>query len=64
MNTETIRARLHDAMHHSHRNATEEELAEVGALVLTVVAAVTAELAEVIAELSARVTALESAAGA
>ena len=51
MNAEHIQSRLHDALHRGHRKATEEELAEV-----------TVELAVVIAELAARVQALEAQA--
>ena len=59
MNQEAIRQRLHDALHRGHRKATEEEVGEVAALVLAIVAELTAEMALVIAELDARVAALE-----
>jgi len=58
-----VRERLEKAMHRGHRKASEEELAEVAAVVLAVVAEVTAELAEGIAELAARVEKLEKRAG-
>ncbi|HXM76405.1 MAG TPA: hypothetical protein VN971_06505 [Thermoanaerobaculia bacterium] len=54
--------RLHDALHRGHRKATEEEVAEVTAVVLTIVAELTGELALVIAELADRVEALEARA--
>ncbi|HEX3829275.1 MAG TPA: hypothetical protein VHV82_18590 [Sporichthyaceae bacterium] len=63
MTTEHIRTRLHDALHRGHRKATEEELVEVSAVVLAVVAAVTTEMAEIIADLTARVATLEAASG-
>ena len=50
MNAEHIQSRLHDALHRGHRKATEQELAEVTAVVLAIVTEVTAELAAVIAE--------------
>ena len=59
MNAEHIRDRLHEAMRR-HPKASEEELAEVTAVVLAVVGEVTAELAIVIADLAARVEALEA----
>lgn len=62
MNAEHVRDRLHDAMHR-HPKASEEELAEVATVVLAVVGEVTAELALLIAELGARVEALEARAG-
>jgi hypothetical protein len=64
MNVEQIKGRLHDAVHRGHRKATEEELAEVTAVVLAVVTELTAEMAAVIAELAARVEALEAAVAA
>jgi NTP pyrophosphatase (non-canonical NTP hydrolase) len=54
--------RLQDALHRGHRKATEEEVAEVTAVVLTIVAELTGELALVIAELADRVEALEARA--
>jgi NTP pyrophosphatase (non-canonical NTP hydrolase) len=59
MNADHIKGRLHDALHRGHRKATEEEVAEVGAVVLAIVAELSSELAAVIAELAARVEALE-----
>ena len=59
MNAEQIRTRLHDALHRGHRKATEEELADVTAVVLAVVTELTVELVEVIANLTSRVEALE-----
>ena len=53
--------RLHDALHRGGAKATEEELVEVTAVALAVVAEVVAELATVIGELTARVKALETA---
>jgi hypothetical protein len=63
MNAEHIRQRLTDAVHRGHRKATEEEVAEVTAVVLAVVAEVAAEMGLVIAELADRVEALEQEAG-
>jgi hypothetical protein len=63
MNTEQIRSRVHDALHRGHRKATEEELTDVTAVVLAIVAEVTAELVEVIAHLAGRVEALEKKQG-
>jgi len=57
-----LQKRLHDALHRGHRKATEEEVAEVTAVVLTIVAELTDELALVIAELADRVEALEARA--
>ena len=63
MDAEHIKGRLHDALHRGHRKATEDELAEVAAVVLAVVTELTAEIAEVLTGLAARVEALEAAAG-
>lgn len=63
MDKEQLRARLHDAVHRGHSKATEEELAEVTAVVLAVVAELTGELALVLGDLAARVEALEARAG-
>ncbi|MHB8669941.1 MAG: hypothetical protein ACYDAD_05170 [Acidimicrobiales bacterium] len=60
MNSEHVKARLHDALHRGSKKASEDELAEVTAVVLAIVAEVTAELAVVIGELSSRVEALEA----
>ena len=62
MNTEHIKGRLHDAMHRGSHKATEEELAEVTAVVLAIVGEFGAELALLIADLEQRVAALEGAA--
>ncbi|MDQ6948625.1 MAG: hypothetical protein M3256_20800, partial [Actinomycetota bacterium] len=59
MKQEHVKDRLHQAMHRSAR-VSEEELAEVTAIVLAIVGEVTAELALVIGELAARVEALEN----
>jgi hypothetical protein len=61
MNSEHVRERLHGAMHRGRSKVSENELAEVTAVVLAIVTEVTAELATVIAELAARVEALEGA---
>ena len=60
MKAEHVRERLHNAIHRSGK-VSEDELAEVTAVVLAVVTELTAELAEVIAELAARIEALEAA---
>jgi NTP pyrophosphatase (non-canonical NTP hydrolase) len=60
MDKEHVKGRLHDAMHRGHRKATEEELAEVTAVVLAIVGEVTLELATLIADLAERVAALEA----
>ena len=62
MNAEHIQTRLQGALHRGHRRATEEELAEVTAVVLAIVTEVSVELAVVIGELAARVQALEAQA--
>jgi hypothetical protein len=62
MDTDQLRTRLHDALHRGHSKATEDELAEVAAVVLAVVAELTAELVVVIADLAERVEALEATA--
>ena len=64
MDAEHIKGRFHDALHRGHRKATEEELAEVTAVVLAIVTELTAEMAEVIAALAARVETLEAAVSA
>jgi hypothetical protein len=61
MNADHIRSRLHDALHRGHQKVSEDELAEVTAVVLAVMTELAAELAVVIAELDARVEALEAA---
>jgi hypothetical protein len=60
MHTDQVRQRLHDALHRGGAKATEQELAEITAVVLAVVAEVASELAEVIGDLGARVEALEA----
>jgi hypothetical protein len=60
MPRENIRQRLHDAVHRGGGKVTEDELAEVTAAVLVVAGELIAELVEVIAELEARVDALEA----
>jgi hypothetical protein len=61
MKEDHVRSRLHDALHRGHQKVSEEELAEVTAVVLAVVTELSAELALVIAELAERVEALEAA---
>jgi hypothetical protein len=61
MSEHTIRQRLHDALHRGGHKATEEELEAVTAVVLLVVGELTLEIAKVIADLEARVAALEAA---
>jgi hypothetical protein len=55
----TSRARLHGALHR-HPKASEAEVEAIAAVVLAIVGEVTVELAVVIAELAARVEALEA----
>ncbi len=62
MKQEHVKDRLHQAMHRSAK-VSEEELAEVTAVVIAILGEVTAELALVIGELVARVEALEARAG-
>ncbi len=59
---EHVKDRLHQAMHRSAK-VSEEELAEVTAVVIAIVGEVAAELALVISELATRVEALEAGAG-
>lgn len=61
MNSEQVKTRLHDALHRGRTKVTEEELAEVTAVVLAVVGELAAEMALVLAELADRVDALEGA---
>ena len=61
MKAEDVRSRLHNAMHRGSKKATEDELAEITAVVLAIVTEVSAELAVVIAELAERVERLEGA---
>ena len=60
MDTDHVKARLHEAMRRGSHKATEDELAEVAAVVLAIVGEVTLELAAVIAELVERVEVLEA----
>jgi hypothetical protein len=59
MHVDDVKARLHDALHR-HPKATEEEIEAVALVVLAIVGELSAELAAVIAELAARVEALEA----
>ena len=61
MNADEVKGRLHGALHR-HPKATEEEVEAIAIVVLAIVGEVTAELALVIAELAARVEALEASA--
>lgn len=62
MDKEQVTTRLHDALHRGRHKATEEELAEVTAIVLAIVGELVAEVGVVMAELNARVEALEARA--
>ncbi|MDQ6728028.1 MAG: hypothetical protein M3066_17980 [Actinomycetota bacterium] len=62
MKQEHIKDRLHQAMRRSEK-VSEQDLAEVTAVVIAIVGEVAAELALVISELAARVEALEANAG-
>ncbi len=55
-----IRDRLHDALHRGSPKATEDDVAGVTAVVLSIVAELTGELATVIGELGDRIEALEA----
>ena len=59
MSVDDVKARLHGALHR-HPKATEGEVEAIAAVVLAIVGELTAELAIVIADLAARVEALES----
>jgi hypothetical protein len=59
MDSEHIKGRLHDAMHRGSHKATEQELAEVAAIVLAIVGELTLEMAELIGALERRIEALE-----
>jgi hypothetical protein len=61
MHVDDVKARLHGALHR-HPKATEDEVAAIAAVVLAIVGELTAELAVVIADLAARVEALEAKA--
>ena len=61
MHADDVKARLHGALHR-HPKATEDEVEAIAVVVLAIVGEVTAELALVIAELAARVEALEASA--
>ena len=58
-----LQQRLHDALHRGHRKVTEDEVAEITAVVLTIVTELTGELALVLAELADRVEAHEARTG-
>ena len=60
MEKEQVHQRLHSALRRGGAKATEEELVEVTAVVLAVVAEVTLELSVIIADLAARIEALEA----
>jgi hypothetical protein len=59
MAVDEVKARLHGALHR-HPKASEEEVEAIAVVVLAIVGEVTAELALVIADLEARVEALEA----
>jgi len=59
MAVDEVKARLHGALHR-HPKASEDEVEAIAVVVLAIVGEVTAELALVIADLEARVEALES----
>jgi hypothetical protein len=60
MEKEQVHQRLHSALHRGGAKATEEELVEVTAVVLAVVAEIALELSVIIADLAARIEALEA----
>ena len=60
MNADHLRDRLHDAMHRGHGKVTEQELADVAAVVLAIATEISAELALVIADLAGRIELLEA----
>ncbi len=62
MDSDHVRGRLHEAMRRGSHKATEEELAEVAAVVLAIVGEVALELSVVIADLGKRLEALEAKA--
>ena len=59
MNVNDVKARLSGALHR-HAKASEDEVEAIAAVVLAIVGELTAELADVISELAARVEALEA----
>jgi hypothetical protein len=59
MHVDDVKARLHGALHR-HPKATDEDVEAIAVVVLAIVGEMTAELALVIAELAARVEALEA----
>jgi hypothetical protein len=61
MAVDDVKARLHGALHR-HPKATEDEVEAIATVVLAIVGELTAELAIVIADLAARVEALETRA--
>jgi len=60
MHVDDVKARLHGALHR-HPKASEQEVEAIAAVVLAIVAEVTAELAIMLADLASRVEALETA---
>ena len=60
MHSEHVGQRLQNALHRGGAKATENELAEVTAVVLAIVAEVSTELAVLIGDLVTRVEALEA----
>ena len=59
MSVDDVKDRLHGALHR-HPKATEDEVEAIAGVVLAIVGELTAELALVIADLIARVEALEA----
>lgn len=55
-----LKERLEGALHRGHNNATEQELVAVTAIVLAVMQEITAELVDVITDLTDRVAGLEA----
>ena len=55
-----IKERLHGALHRGHKKATEDEVAEVAAIITVVMTELVAELAVVLLDLEARIEALEA----
>jgi hypothetical protein len=55
-----IKERLHGAIYRGNKKATEEEVAEVAALITLVIGELVSELAEVLVDLEVRVAALEA----
>jgi hypothetical protein len=61
MNADHVKSRLHDALHRGRAKVSEDELAEVTAVVLVLLGELATEMATVIAELATRIDALEAA---